>query len=274
MNRIKYLGLLTIVLGSIILAGCSAKVYNVESKKITQKVDTLKVKDVILNAGLSLGWSMNEVDNNTITASILLRGHSAIVIINYTDTSYSINLKKANNLNYNKEDNSIHKNYNGWIKNLEHTIDGFLEPLVMNNALIEKAKQAQSDKKNKVLQDTGHQKKEYSEFNEIIIKDVEDKAISTTFKLTQITKEILNAGKSLGWIMEKQKEGFILARNIDRHHSAIVRIDYDTSKYSITYITSENLSYKKDVYGIHAYYNRWIKRLEDNIDVRLNNTSM
>ncbi len=68
--------------------------------------------------------------------------------------------------------------------------------------------------------------------------------------------------------MEKQNEGFILAKYIDRHHSAIVRIDYDTSKYSITYITSENLSYKKDVYGIHAYYNRWIKRLEDNIDVR------
>ncbi len=140
MNRIKYFGLLTIIFGSIILAGCSAKVYNVENKEIIQEVDTLKVKDTILKAGLSLGWSMYEVDNNTITASILLRGHSAITTISYTDRSYSINLIKADNLNYNKENNSIHKNYNSWIQNLEHTIDALLEPLLMNNTLIEKLK--------------------------------------------------------------------------------------------------------------------------------------
>ena len=49
-----------------------------------------------------------------------LRDHVAVVDVRYTATTYSITYKDSTNLNY--RDGQIHKNYNGWIENLDRDI--------------------------------------------------------------------------------------------------------------------------------------------------------
>jgi hypothetical protein len=54
-------------------------------------------------------------------ATLDLRTHHAVVEIAYNAKSYSIAYKESNNLNY--DGKSIHRNYNGWIHNLQNAIN-------------------------------------------------------------------------------------------------------------------------------------------------------
>ena len=49
-----------------------------------------------------------------------LRDHRAVVTVIYDTKSYSIKYKDSSNLNY--DGKSIHKNYNGWVENLDKAI--------------------------------------------------------------------------------------------------------------------------------------------------------
>jgi hypothetical protein len=44
----------------------------------------------------------------------------AVVDVNYTPQTYSITYKDSSNLGYDGQ--SIHKNYNGWVQNLDKAI--------------------------------------------------------------------------------------------------------------------------------------------------------
>jgi len=52
--------------------------------------------------------------------TLALRTHKAVVDIPYSATKYSIQLKSTENLN--ADDGNIHKNYNGWVQNLDRGI--------------------------------------------------------------------------------------------------------------------------------------------------------
>ena len=52
--------------------------------------------------------------------TLLLRDHRAVVDIDYTPRTYSIRYKDSSSLDY--DGSSIHKNYNGWIENLDRAI--------------------------------------------------------------------------------------------------------------------------------------------------------
>jgi hypothetical protein len=85
----------------------------------------------------------------------------------------------------------------------------------------------------------------------------------------EITKAIITAGRSLGWIMKEQGPGHILATLHLRTHTAVVDIFYGKTKYSITYKDSTNLGY--DGTNIHSNYNGWIQNLANAIDVQVSN---
>lgn len=55
-----------------------------------------------------------------ISGTLKLRRHVAVVDIPYDTQSYSIKYVDSTELNY--ADGNIHKNYNGWIQNLEKGI--------------------------------------------------------------------------------------------------------------------------------------------------------
>jgi hypothetical protein len=83
-----------------------------------------EVKSAIIRAGAALGWMMKDAGPGKITATLLIRSHSAEIEIPYTPTSYSISYKSSVNLN--EGDGQIHKNYNGWIQNLTRGINAQL----------------------------------------------------------------------------------------------------------------------------------------------------
>ena len=103
------------------LAGCrSAPVMNVVDAPLVSAKSMQQVEQAIVAAGNSLGWQMQPQGPGRIQGTLVLRDHRAVVDIGYTQKSYSIRYKDSSNLNY--DGGSIHKNYNGWIQNLDRAI--------------------------------------------------------------------------------------------------------------------------------------------------------
>lgn len=115
-----------VVVSALILlaAGCATQpVYNVmDASIVASKADPSldEVGRAIQRAGASLGWQMKQTKPGHILGTLQLRTHVAVVDVNYTAKSYSIVYKDSTNLNY--DGTSIHRNYNGWIQNLDKGI--------------------------------------------------------------------------------------------------------------------------------------------------------
>jgi hypothetical protein len=82
------------------------------------------VGKAIRRAGLSLGWTMERIEPGIIVGTLRLRSHVAQVTITYDEKTYSIRYKASQNLHY--TGTRIHANYNGWIQNLDRSIQSEL----------------------------------------------------------------------------------------------------------------------------------------------------
>jgi hypothetical protein len=116
---------LTALVLAIALAGCTvAPIHNVsEAAAVStsgKPLSTEQVRSAIVRAGSSLGWQMKDEGPNMLVGSIMLRTHSAVVEIPYSANSYSVKYRSSTNLN--ESNGNIHKNYNGWIQNLDRSI--------------------------------------------------------------------------------------------------------------------------------------------------------
>jgi len=108
-----------------LLGGCrTAPIYNVNDAAVVvaagKQASMDGVKSAILSAGNLLGWQMTDTAPGVITARIELRTHTATAEVKYSAKSYSIRYLDSTNLQ--AADGNIHKNYNGWIENLDREI--------------------------------------------------------------------------------------------------------------------------------------------------------
>jgi hypothetical protein len=78
------------------------------------------VRSAIIRAGMALGWQIKEDGPGKLVGTLVLRKHTAVVEIPYSATNFSILYKSSINLD--EADGQIHKNYNGWISNLQKGI--------------------------------------------------------------------------------------------------------------------------------------------------------
>ena len=78
------------------------------------------VTTAIMRAGTQLGWQMQPEGPGRMTGRIALRAHLAVIEIEHDTKSYSIKYRDSTNLD--ARDGMIHKNYNGWIQNLDKSI--------------------------------------------------------------------------------------------------------------------------------------------------------
>jgi hypothetical protein len=85
------------------------------------------VQKAIIRAGAGLGWQMKPVEPGLIVGTLTLRTHMAMVNVKYDAKTYSITYKDSSNLDYTGD--SIHKNYNGWVTNLDRGIQSQLSNL-------------------------------------------------------------------------------------------------------------------------------------------------
>jgi len=112
-------------------AGCTSRpIYNVEDASIvTGKtgVSMEEIKNSIVRAGASLGWVIKPAGAGHMIGTLHLRKHVAVVDIKYNAKTYSIMYKDSVNLNY--DGKNIHRNYNGWIQNLNRAIQAQLSSI-------------------------------------------------------------------------------------------------------------------------------------------------
>ena len=109
----------------LLLAGCTSRpIMNVTDQPVVtaagKPLTADQVRNAILTAGTNLGWVMTPVSPGLVSGRLMLRDHVAVVDIRYSATTYSITYKDSTNLNY--RDGQIHKNYNGWVENLDRDI--------------------------------------------------------------------------------------------------------------------------------------------------------
>jgi len=85
----------------------------------------------------------------------------------------------------------------------------------------------------------------------------------------KVAKAIIKACASLGWVCTISAPGEIKGRLNLRSHQADVRIPYSRDKYSIIYVSSENLRYDAEDNTIHRNYNNWVLNLQRRISAEL-----
>jgi hypothetical protein len=115
-----------------IISGCTSNpVVDVRDHPITWianvQRDSKLVEEAILLGLVDKGWTGKVVRTGVIKGSILVRGkHRAEVEIFYDFNKYSIMYKSSHNLDYNPKKETIHRNYNRWVLNLQNAIDARL----------------------------------------------------------------------------------------------------------------------------------------------------
>ena len=118
---------LVLLFSSFILWGCtSTQIYNVNQHKITTQKSSKRVYSAIKAAGTGLGWHISKVKPGVAQGKLVVRDHMATVRIDYNRSYYTIRYVRSQNLKYNSAKGTIHKNYNGWIHNLENAINAYL----------------------------------------------------------------------------------------------------------------------------------------------------
>jgi hypothetical protein len=95
----------------------NAAISTPSGKPLTQE----QVRAAIIRAGSALGWQMKDEGPNKMVGTLVLRTHTAVVDIPYSASNYSIKYRSSVNLE--ESGGNIHKNYNGWIQNLNRGIN-------------------------------------------------------------------------------------------------------------------------------------------------------
>ena len=109
------------------LTACNtmAPIQNVEhvsvSSSSSKPLTPAEVRGAIVRAGAGLGWIMKDAGPGVINGTLILRTHTADVQIPYSATSYGIVYKSSINLQ--ESGGKIHRNYNGWVQNLQRGIN-------------------------------------------------------------------------------------------------------------------------------------------------------
>lgn len=132
MNRV----IATFLLASAMLAtapahaGRDAPILNVTDTPVTWlpgvERNEDKVARAIITACARLGWVCSITAPGKITGRLNLRSHQADVRIPYSTETFSILYVASENLRYDAEENTIHRNYNSWVLNLQRQINAEL----------------------------------------------------------------------------------------------------------------------------------------------------
>lgn len=124
MKKILILLALIMTLGAV--TACGHRAETVDNKiKVNQEPQAIE-RSIIL-AARSLGWTVQPIDDSSITATITSRERSLTVLVTYTPQSYIIQYKDSLNLDFDNEDNSISKQYTRWVEALDDRIQEEME---------------------------------------------------------------------------------------------------------------------------------------------------
>lgn len=125
--RNRFVKSAALVVAALLLSGFrTAPIYDVKDAPVNapRAMQAAQVKTAIIAAGAPLGWRIVDTGAGQLEGTLRLREHVAVISIPYSASRYSILYKSSENLK--ASEGSIHKNYNGWIQNLDRAIQGEL----------------------------------------------------------------------------------------------------------------------------------------------------
>lgn len=123
MSKKRFLGVLALSAFVALGAGCiTAPIYDVVNAPVVanRPASMDDVNKAIIRAGTQLGWVITPETPGKLTGRIALRTHTAVVDITHDTKTFNIRYRESTNLE--ASGGQIHKNYNGWIQNLEKGI--------------------------------------------------------------------------------------------------------------------------------------------------------
>ncbi|MGB0683252.1 MAG: hypothetical protein ACPGOV_11110 [Magnetovibrionaceae bacterium] len=92
-------------------------------------------------------------------------------------------------------------------------------------------------------------------------------ASAQSLSLAEISSVIQQTAISRNWIAKPVDDNTIRITHEIRTHMAAAEITFSQDSYKTTYVDSTNLLYKGST--IHRNYNRWVRNLEQDIDIAL-----
>lgn len=118
--------IITALVAAFLFAACTTvPIMNVDNAAVPtasgKPLTKEQVRSAIIRAGGALGWQMKDEGPDKLVGTLVLRTHTAVVEIPYSSTNYSI--KYRSSIDLNESGGNIHKNYNGWIQNLNRGIN-------------------------------------------------------------------------------------------------------------------------------------------------------
>ncbi len=120
-SKFSTLALLCLIL--VMATGCVTRSQMVTpTSQITEELNPQQIEKAIVTACNKIGWHTKKTDDQTLRATIVVRGkHTIVVDIPYTTEEYSINY--VSSINMDAKGNEIHPNYNKWVNNLSRHIN-------------------------------------------------------------------------------------------------------------------------------------------------------
>jgi hypothetical protein len=121
----KKLAAALVAAATLAIAGCTTQpIQNLNDVPVTtaggKHLSASQVRSAIITAGTSLGWQVKDEGPGRLLGTLHLRTHTAVVEIPYSASKYSILYKSSENLD--EANGQIHRNYNGWVQNLDRAI--------------------------------------------------------------------------------------------------------------------------------------------------------
>ncbi len=87
--------------------------------------------------------------------------------------------------------------------------------------------------------------------------------------LEKVGRAIVSACAQRGWVCQVVAPGDVKGRLNLRSHQADITIQYDLGKFSIVYVSSQNLRYDAEKNTIHRNYNKWVLNLSNDINAAI-----
>ncbi len=101
------------------------------------------------------------------------------------------------------------------------------------------------------------------------INDAPVQVSANDYSANDVKKAIIRAGISLGWKIKEVEPGKLVGLLNLRRHMAKIEIPYSKEGYSLIYIDSSELKYNAEKGEIHKNYNKWIRNLDQKIQMQL-----
>lgn len=122
----KAIKLLALALFTVTLMGCktSEPIYDVSRASIptSNRTSLDSTGELIVKALHYKRWKVVSQDPGIIVASIDVRKHAATIEIKYDERSFAIKHMRSSLLKHDTGKQTIHRNYNKWIRLLEEEI--------------------------------------------------------------------------------------------------------------------------------------------------------